>query len=79
MKNFFKKLFKIETETFEQITKYEAHTIVFALCRRLDVINQDHIPESEQNYFYILETEQIKKIIDKIRTGNFISESKVKK
>lgn len=64
---------KIETETFEQIAKDETRTLIFCLYRRLEAINQDHIPYKERNYFWILETERIKELIAKLETGNYIS------
>ena len=76
MFSFLKKLLKIETETFEQITEHETHTLICALQSRLEVINQDHIPYKEQNYFWILESENIKKLIEKLYTGNYISMKK---
>lgn len=71
-KKLLNKLFPIE-ETFEQITERETGLLIFSLYRRLEVINQDHIPYKERNYFWILETEEIRKLIEKLETRNYIS------
>ena len=69
---FFPKLFKflpkIETETFEQITKEETEKILILLERRMYQIDQRRDREYVKK-----ENEKLQKLIEKISSGSYIS------